>query len=249
MRGKGKIISDTTTAGGASTGDAFTGDDVLDWLRTDDARRQARRLAARRGLDGYDAMSDNVLADARVSVWNRLQSDEPLEVDKPAAYGTTVIRSVLRQLAQGRDGPVDLVDDPSAIDLVADPATTSPGWAPSTADLFADTSADDARVVLEGLADGRAWVTSAALTYLTLLADPTARSEDAPWPRAGATPEQARCWPGLWFAGVRDVFDDGDDARARARIRRTRARRIEVVLDRVQRTLAAYRLELESDHG
>ena len=34
-----------------------------------------------------------------------------------------VIRSVLRQLAQGRDGPVELVEDPSAVDRAADPTT------------------------------------------------------------------------------------------------------------------------------
>jgi hypothetical protein len=243
LRGKGKIINDTTIS--APVGTTYTGDDVLDWLGTGDARRQADMLARRRGLTGYDAMTQNVLAEARIAVWHRMQSDSPLLVERPGGYGTTVIRSVLRQMAEGRDGPVRLVDDPDAIDRVPQPDGTDPAWA--GLGPTADTSGDDVRVHLERLDDDRPWITSAALTYLTLLMEPTARPDDAPWPRSGSREDQARCWPGLWYAGERELFDDGVDAADRARIRRTRARRIKVVLDRIQRALALHALELRSD--
>lgn len=244
VREKGKIIKDSSTTDTTSSGASFTGDDVLAWLGTDDARRQASRLARRRGLGGYDAMTQNVIADAQVAVWHRMRSDRPLYVERPAAYGTKVIRSVLRQMAEGRDGPVALLDDPDTIERVNDPASTDDLWAATGS--IADTSGDDVRLHLEQLDDDRPWAASAALTYLTLLMEPTARPDDAPWPRSGSTDEQARCWPGLWYAGERELFDDGVDAADRARIRRTRARRIQVVLDRMQRAFALHALELRS---
>jgi hypothetical protein len=257
VRGKGKIIkdpstTDSSTADATSRGASFTGDDVLAWLDTGDARRQARRLAMRRGLGGYDAMTQNVIADAQVAVWHRMRSDRPLHVERPAAYGTKVIRSVLRQMAEGRDGPVEMLDDPDVLERMADPAAKDGLWAADGS--IADTSGDDVRLHLEQFDDDRPWAASAALTYLTLLLEPTARPDDAPWPKSGSTDEQARCWPGLWYAGERELFEDGVDAADRARIRRTRARRIQVVLDRMQRAFARHALELRSnvrgnDHG
>ncbi len=232
MRGKGDIISDTTTDA------AFTGDDVLAWLDTDDAASQARRLARHRGFSGYDAMTQNVIAEARVAVWHRLQSDQPLHVERPGAYGTGVLRSVLRQIAEGRDGRVRLVDDPDAFDRSTHTAGTDD--ASTDRSLFADTTGDEVRVHLERLADERPWLTSAALTHLTLLLEPTARPDGAPWPASGSTEQQARCWPGLWYAGERELFDEGVDASDRARIRKTRSRRIAMVLDRVQKSLDLY---------
>ena len=247
MRGKGKTIKDSSTTDATTTGSVFTGDDVLAWLGTDDARRQASRLARRRGLGGYDAMTQNVIADAQVAVWQRMRSDRPLHVERPAAYGTKVIRSVLRQMAEGRDGPAELLDDPDAIERVKEPSSTDDMW--TAAGSIADTSGDDVRLHLEQLDDDRPWAASAALSYLTLLMEPTARPDDAPWPQSGSTDEQARCWPGLWYAGERELFDHGVDAADRARIRRTRARRIQVVLDRMQRAFALHALELRSEVG
>jgi hypothetical protein len=242
-REEGTEINDT------STDTNFTGADVMAWLDTEEADVQARRLAARRGLGGYDAVAENVLADARAAVWSRMQSDTPLIVEKPGAYGTAVIRSVLRQLAQGREGPVEVVGSGGEVEIVAATAHPPASWPPLPDAPAADSSGDDLRVLLEELDDGRPWVTSAALTYLTLLQHPEASFPDAPWPRAGATPEQARCWPGLWFAGERELFADRGDSRDEARVRRTRARRIKVVLERLRRAMAAHRSERERRRG
>jgi hypothetical protein len=241
VRGKGDIISDTATDA------AFTGNDVLAWLDTDDAAAQARRLVRHRGFTGYDVMTHNVLAEARVAVWQRLRSDEPLHVERPGAYGTQVLRSVLRQIAEGRDGRVRLVDDPDEFDRGAPVDGADATW---TGDApLADTAGDDVRVHLERLADDRAWLTSAALTHLTLLVEPTARPDDAPWPTSGATEQQARCWPGLWYAGERELFDGGADAWSRTNIRRTRARRIALVLDRVRAALDLHAVELHASRS
>ena len=241
LQREGATISETTT---------YTGRDVMAWLDSDDAVAQARRLARRRRLDGYDAMPQNVLAEARLSVWHRLRSSEPMHVRTPGGYGTMVIRSVLRRLAEGRDGPVPLGLGSDAGDAAVDPNGDPAEWVTAEPPIeLPSTAADDVRLVLEQADDGRAWVTSAALSYLVLLVDPGARPDGVPWPLAGATPEQARCWPGLWFAGERDLFGDPADARDAARIRRARARRIAVVFDRVQRALATYRMELEANRG
>jgi hypothetical protein len=208
---------------------------VLDWLGTPDAARQAARLAARWGLTGYDALVDNVLAEARVALWQRMRSDRPLRVDNAAGYGTAVIRSVLRHASRGRTDDVPLED-------------THPSAALG-AELDGDAAADGVRVHLEQLDDGRPWVTAAALGALVLLVDPDAVPPGSPWPRAGAREDQARCWPALWFAGERDLFDGVDDARADARIRRTRARHIAVVTERLQQALARCALELRAGAG
>jgi hypothetical protein len=236
VRGKGDTISDTTT-----TDAEFTGDDVLAWLDTADAAAQARRLASHRGLAGYDAMTQNVLAEARVAVWQRLRSDEALLVERPGAYGTQVLRSVLRQIAEGRDGRVRLVGDPDDLDRSATVDGDDTAWTDHVP--LADTTGDDVRVHLERLADDRAWLTSAALTHLTLLLEPAARPDDAPWPTSGSTEEQARCWPSLWYAGERGLFEGGPDAWSRTNIRRTRARRIALVLERVRSAMDLYEVD------
>lgn len=204
----------------------MTADAVLAWFDTPDARRQATRLASQWGLGGYDGLAENVLHDARVAMWKRSRSDTPLEVDSPGGYGTRVLRTVTRELAQGRarrpdELPLEIEQpDPPPLDV---------------------TAGDGLRTVIERLSDSKAWLTSAALTYLTLSMHPDAEPDFTPRPKAGARPDQARCWPALWFAGVRDVLPDrGEDTDDHAARRRRRARRIDEVLDRVQAARVMY---------
>ena len=75
---------------------------------------------------------------------------------------------------------------------------------------------DDLRVVVERLADRHAWLTSATLSLVTLRAYPEIELDGVPSPQAGATPDQARGWPALWFAGERDHFPEDGDTHTRA---------------------------------
>ena len=100
-----RVIGDRVT-GDRVTGDRVTGervsgdepgvgsgDDVLDWLRSVDARRLARRRLRSAGLPASPDHVADVLGDATVSVWRRMRRPEPLVVDTPAAYGATVVRN------------------------------------------------------------------------------------------------------------------------------------------------------------
>lgn len=91
-----------------STGPAASGvDNVIDWLRTAPARSIARSTLRRWGLTPQPDHVDDVLAESLVAVWHRGQSVEPLVVDSAGAYGTAVIRSVVRQLSRGRSRSVE----------------------------------------------------------------------------------------------------------------------------------------------
>jgi hypothetical protein len=227
---------------GGVISDVHTGDDVLEWLDTTDAAQQARRIAIRRGLSGFDALSANVVQDAKVAVWMRMQSSAPLDVDSPAAYGTTVIRSVVRKLAQGRDR---LVPDHLADGGGAGGAHFDVGADPGEMHLL-----DDLRVVVERLTDRQPWVTSAMLSFVTLTAYPEVELDGVPRPAAGATPDQARGWPALWFAGKRDHFPQEEDSqRDRARKNQARSRMIRTVLERLERARALFLIELAVDDG
>lgn len=184
-----------------------SGDDVLDWFRSRDAFRVAAALLRRRRLSADDATLDDVLADASVAVLARMRSPRPLVVDNPAAYGTAVVRSVVRRVAQGRDRLVEELPGDIAVD---------------ECELSDPTAGDALRVAIESRADGtRPWLTSALLTYLTLSMHPDALPPHAPRPRAGSAPHQARCWPALWMAGERSLFPSGaGDACRKARSRR-----------------------------
>lgn len=233
--------------GGRTEGDVaiddWTDHAVMVWFDTDDAERQVRRLAGRSGLSGYDALADTVLVDAKLRVWRRLSTGVPLVVDHPGGYGTVVIRRVLRDLVADRDryDPLDR----------AAPATVDQD-VPAEADVEV---VDELRSALEHLGGERPWLTSAALAWLTLTDHPDLRPDGAPWPQAGARPDQARCWPSLWFAGQRDLFDVPSDRRAAAAQRRTRARRIDAVLTRLREAAAAAQLGVATqrsegaDHG
>lgn len=218
-----------------------TGDDVLEWLRTDDAARQARRLIARRGLSSSDVLADDVLNDAWIAVRLRMQSPKPLVVETPGAYGTAVLRSVVRLMAKGRRH----LDVEELTDLAGDAGV-------DLDHLSLDEHAllDDLRVVVERMGAQPLWLTSALLSLVTLRAHPELRVDGVPTPQAGATPDQARAWPALWFAGRRDIFPDrGDDHRERARKNTARARLIRTLHQQMDVAGVQLRDELGVDHG
>lgn len=204
-----------------------TGDDVLDWLRTPDARAATRRLLRQRGLHVTPELIDDTLADAAVAVLKRMAGPTPLAVENPGGYGTRVLTSVIRLLVRGRDAPLD------------DEAEIAEALPTSALD---PTAGDDLRVALETLPTTAPWQASATLTYLVYLMHPDVVPADAPSPKAGSGHRTARCWPALWFAGQRGLFP-GDDGDPPAR-RRTRARRIEAVLARFDDAVVRVRMDL-----
>ncbi len=117
-------------------------------------------------------------------------------------------------------------------------------------DRWNDGPIDDLRVAVERSADRPPWLTSAALSLVTLRAYPEIELDGVPMPEAGATPEQAQGWPALWFAGRRDIFPDkGDDRRERARKNTARSRAVRKVIDLLDAARVAFLAEQEVEGG
>lgn len=66
-----------------------------------------------------------------------------------------------------------------------------------------------------------------ALTVISVLAENAVPDAACPQPVAGATPEDAACWVGLWYAGREDCFGEGNTVTQR-RVRA--ARRVKKIL-------------------
>jgi len=195
---------------------------ALDWLASPPAFRYAMKQLRLAGFTDAEWLAPDVVADAGVRVIRRFKPGDGSLVDNPEAYATTVVRNTVRNLARGEAVGFD--------DL--DPELTAEEWNPLSE---ADDSGDELRVVLEQLS-AEPWLTSAALACVCFIGHPDAIPEDAPSPKAGAKPEQARVWPALWFAGQRDLFPDGRTDPCK----RTRARRIEKVLNHLEDAYARF---------
>lgn len=68
---------------------------------------------------------------------------------------------------------------------------------------------------------------SAALTVVSVIADNAPLSKDCPQPVAGATPMDAACWAGLWYAGRSECFGESNTVTQR---RARAARRAKMLL-------------------
>lgn len=189
------------------------------------------------------------MSDAQVAVLKRMGSG-PLEVDNPAAYGTQVIKSIVRLTLQGRERDRIILDaaEPRfhprpgvrrgtpALDGVDGGVLDGDGLDGDGLEgdgLEEDAVVDELRVIIEVMQDpSLPWLTGAALAYVTLATGDSDVPDDVPQPKAGATALQARGWAALWFAGVRDVFPGpaGDPAAQRRR----RGRYVERVLEHLQ---------------
>lgn len=198
----------------------------------EEARTVASSLAAKRRLE---YLADDAFGLAQANALEHVAAHPEVELDNPAAYGTTIIRNALkhllsadRPLLPGADGdrvtfePIDGVEPVDPVDPV-DPEAATP--------VSDDARVDEIRAVAEALG-GHGWLVSSVLTFLTLGFDGVEPPAGLPVPQSGATPRQARCWPALALAGETDLFPDGgDDPSAR---RKRRSRRIREVLDRVE---------------
>lgn len=176
------------------------------WLASIEARRRAAAMLHRCGLQGEPA---DVAQDALHSLWCRLDRNPETTIDDVPAYCTVVMRNVVRSTLRGFDAdPIDDVDDLAdqpRIDLPSDPHLEG-----------------DLRTAIESLG-GEVWVAAAAINFVTLTAHPQIDISDSPAPIAGATPDEQRIWPSLWFAGKRDGFPDFGRYHAAKRKRLSRA--------------------------
>lgn len=178
----------------------MSGEHVLDWLQSSEARTVARRTARRYRLSGYDADPDTVLAEAAHAVWRRMQSPTPLSVRRPARYGTAVIQSVLVRVITLRVHSA--AELPTWLDERAEPAATS-----GTVTVLTRTRIAEAA--------GPEWLQQAAVAYVDLAVGDLVLSNEIPQPRSGATPAQARAWAALWIAGQGQLFPRHDTTASR----------------------------------
>ena len=183
------------------------------WLKSTEARARAKRAIR---IANVPATPEDVLAEVELRMWKRLQrnADELADVNV-AAYCTTVMKNVANELLRGFAGNwgdlEPFADDAEQVNVA--PRDLSGGFT------------DQLRSAIE-TAGHPDWVTAAALNFVTLSAYPGCDVSDAPASKAGATPNQARLWPSLWFAGRRDGLfpgPDGGGAAQRKRLSRTGA--------------------------
>jgi hypothetical protein len=98
-------------------------------------------------------------------------------------------------------------------------------------DDITDVAAPDAG--LSGLreavliADAHALDVCGALTFISVIGDGASLASSCPQPLAGATPQDAACWAGLWYANRDDCFGEGNTVTQR---RSRAAKRIRALL-------------------
>jgi hypothetical protein len=155
------------------------------WLASAEARAAAKKLLHQYGLA---ANPDDVTQDALFSLWQHLTKHPEHSIDSVPAYCRTIMRNVVTKAAQGFEA-VSFDEAPDIEDQQMPEIESTLG--------------DDLRAALEAGSCAKPWVTAAALNYVTLAAHPSIDTHRSPLPLAGATPEQARVWPSLWFAGER----------------------------------------------
>jgi len=188
-------------------------------------------------IHGVQVSSAEVLGDARVKIWRRLTNNQDgLDPADAERYCRTVIRRIVADLLRGFEhqplDPSPGVAEASARDVLV---------APPLDDGVESTLADGVRAAIEVACHAQRWITSAALSFVTLTQYPDLDVTGAPLPRAGAAPDQARIWPCLWFAGKTDGVFPGDgsgDPTQRKRL----SRAAEQVKEAVQLAAASFRL-------
>ena len=205
-----------------------------EWLGTGAARRYAEREMARLRVH---VAAEDVLADAKWKIWQRLRNDaRGLDASAAERYCRTVIRSVVVDLLRGfGSDPIERWPVPDG-----SRSRQSEVVAPPLIGIADSGVADTLRLAIESTAQFEPWVTSAALSFVTLTQYPEVDVSGAPRPRAGARPDQARMWPCLWLAGKVDgVFPAGRSTPAqRKRLSRATAQ----VMDLVHQAASATRL-------
>jgi len=204
---------------------------VSNWLESPEAVRYAARLLGRARLGG-NGLAEEVVDTVRTNIWMRL-ADGPL--DDPTTpvvpYCKRAVHNHVEDLRRGfRYDPLDgrparRRGDRDGEKQGRKQAVNQPGPDPYRSITESEDVHTGAIATLRSRLETSgepAAVVSGALTYLTLEMYDDCDLDGVPWPKAGATPAQARLWPALWFAGRRDgIFPTGRASAAqRQRLRR-----------------------------
>ena len=152
-----------------------------------------------------------------------LAKPPPKELDTPVAYARTALHNHISKIKRGQTTEL-----PEDLEQIAPPREKGKNF-----ELLV-------RSELESLGREDPWLTSAALSYYTLLMHPECAENlsELPSPAAGSTEAQARCWTALWISGQRDLFPPHGKSSDSA-LRRKRARYIAQVIQRVEEARAA----------
>ena len=180
---------------------------VTNWLTTPEALARAKRAIR---LANVPVTPADLLAEVQLRIWKRLQrSADELADANVAAYCTTVMKNTAAELLRGFAGSWkglgSFADDQAEVNFA--PTVLGGGFI------------DHLRSAIETAGQPK-WVSAAALNYVNLSAYPDCDVSGAPASKAGATPDQARLWPSLWFAGRRDGLFPGPDGGGAAQRKR-----------------------------
>ena len=209
---------------GEGTAVSNSGQAALDWLsaggsgNTSAAEKYAHGLLKRAGITAAQEPAQDVVQEVAIKLWMYLTKPPPKELDTPVAYARTVLHNHISKIKQGQTTEL-----PEDLEQVATSRDRGKNF-----ELLV-------RSELESLGREDPWLTSAALSYYTLLMHPECAENlsELPSPAAGSTEAQARCWTALWISGQRDLFPPHGTSSDPA-LRKKRSNYINKVIQRVE---------------
>ncbi|MEX0768853.1 MAG: hypothetical protein WD029_10320 [Microthrixaceae bacterium] len=220
-----------------------SGQAVLDWLNSSKGKDCARTLLYRYRI-GRRISAEDLIAEAQFNVWKRTLSAVPFEVDSAPAYATTVLKNIVLELNSGQhDISIDEIDYETGFVDAAFDQIIGENSMRSTGTLGVKVI-DEIRVLIEEATISRPWVTSGALSYLTMFMEPESKPSHTPSPQSGATPDQARSWPALWLSGAKSLFCK-DLTAAQLRMR---SRKNLIIREAVSGAFARYQSKVEGQN-
>ena len=217
---------------GEGTALSDSGQAAIDWLseggsgNTSAAERYAHGLLKKAGITSAQEPAQDVVQEVAINLWMSLTKPPPKELDTPVAYARTALHNHISKIKRGQTTEL-----PEDLEQVATSSEKGKNF-----ELLV-------RSELESLGREDPWLTSAALSYYTLLMHPECAENlsELPSPAAGSTEAQARCWTALWISGQRELFPPPGAGSDNA-LRRKRARYIAQVIQRVEEARAAVAL-------
>jgi hypothetical protein len=232
-----RLVVVSVADGGGRKADSPFDVRCLEWLGTSDAERTAKRFIRRSGLplDPGDLVSEAAMRIlVRVDGDPGFFSGDAYRSSVPGNYCARIMRNYMVDLLRGvsRERSARRLLEADARN--EDPSVTAPELTDAQRQRLAEAAADVSdgiRVAIEYSGAGPVDV-SGALTVLALQRDPAADVGESPRPKAGATPDQARLWPALWFAGLREMAFPvaGKSTKAQQKYRSRAAKKLDAFL-------------------